>query len=126
MIVKKCDDCKKEIKKGGDEVVVGFGWPNHSFCRRCGKPILAFLKKRRLLSPIEKTGWGSSALFACCSFSFALHVRCAAIFRFGRVDRVRLFLSAFPGRIELSKTTTGNTELILLTLGSSRASGGFL
>src|SRR5207244_12488787 len=32
------------------------GWPNYSFCRRCGKPILAFLKKRRRLSPIEKTG----------------------------------------------------------------------
>jgi len=56
MLVKKCDNCKKEIKKGDDELVVGLGWPNYSFCRRCGKPILAFLKKRRLLSPIEKTG----------------------------------------------------------------------
>jgi len=46
----------------------------------------------------------------------------------GRVDRVRLFLSGFPGRIELGliKTTTGNTELILLAPGSGRASGGFL
>ena len=34
------------------------------------------------------------------------------------MDRVRLFLSGFPGRIELGliKTTTGNTELILLAL----------
>ena len=60
---------------------------------------------------------------------FPLHSACplrGGYFPFGRVGRVRLFLSAFPGRIELSKTTTGNTELILLTLGSSRASGGFL
>jgi len=56
MLVKKCDNCKKEIKKGDDELVVGLGWPNYSFCRRCGKPILAFLKKRRLLSSTGKTG----------------------------------------------------------------------
>jgi len=80
MIVKKCDDCKKEIKKGGDEVVVGFGWPNHSFCRRCGKPILAFLKKRRLLSSTGKTGEAPHS--ACFSFDFALHVRCLAAIPF--------------------------------------------
>jgi hypothetical protein len=51
MLVKKCDKCKKEIKIGNDEVVVGLGWPHYSFCTRCGKPIIAFLKKRKLLQP---------------------------------------------------------------------------
>lgn len=51
MLVKKCDNCKKKIKKGNDEVVVGLGWPNYSFCTQPGKPIIAFLKKRKLLQP---------------------------------------------------------------------------
>jgi hypothetical protein len=51
MLVRKCDSCKKEIKKGNDEVVVGLGWPTYSLCSRCGKPIIAFLKKRKLLQP---------------------------------------------------------------------------
>jgi hypothetical protein len=54
MLVKKCDNCKKEIKEGDDEVVVGLGWPNYSFYTRCGKPIIAFLKKQKLL-PSTKT-----------------------------------------------------------------------
>ena len=46
MLVRKCDNCKKETKKENAEVVVGLGWPTYSFCTRCGKPIIAFLKKR--------------------------------------------------------------------------------
>jgi hypothetical protein len=51
MLVKKCDKCKKEIKKGDEALVVGLGWPEFSFCGRCGEPIIAFLKKRKLLQP---------------------------------------------------------------------------
>jgi len=51
MLVKKCDSCKKEIKDRDESVVVGLGWPQFSFCGRCGKPIRAFLKKRKLLQP---------------------------------------------------------------------------
>ncbi len=28
----------------------GRGWPEFSFCGACGKPIIAFLKKRKLLA----------------------------------------------------------------------------
>ena len=55
MLVRKCD-CKKEIKKDNEEVVVGVRWPTYSFCTRCGKPIIAFLKKRKLLHPAKTTG----------------------------------------------------------------------
>jgi hypothetical protein len=51
MLVKKCDNCKKEIKRRDEEIVVGLGWPQFLFCGRCGKPITAFLKKRKLLQP---------------------------------------------------------------------------
>ena len=56
MLVRKCDNCNEEIKKGNEEVVAGLGWPNYSFCARCGKPIIAFLKKRKLLQPAKTTG----------------------------------------------------------------------
>jgi hypothetical protein len=36
MLVHKCDNCKKEIKKENEGVVAGLGWPNYSFCARCG------------------------------------------------------------------------------------------
>jgi hypothetical protein len=55
MLVHKCDNCKKEIKKGDAEVVAGLGWPNYSFCTPSGKPIIAFLKKRKLLRPAQTT-----------------------------------------------------------------------
>jgi len=56
MLVHKCDICKREIKKGNNEVVAGLGWPNYSFCGHCGKPIIVFLKKRKLLQPAKTTG----------------------------------------------------------------------
>jgi len=56
MLVHKCDNCKKEIKKVNNEVVAGIGWPNYSFCRRCGKPIIVFQKKRKLLQPAKTAG----------------------------------------------------------------------
>jgi len=38
-----------EIKGRDEAVVVGLGWPEFSFCGCCGKPIIAFLKKHKLL-----------------------------------------------------------------------------
>jgi len=32
-------------------IVAGIGFPEFSFCERCGKPIIAFLKKGKLLQP---------------------------------------------------------------------------
>jgi hypothetical protein len=40
-----------EIKQINDAVVAGVGFPEFSLCERCGKPIIAFLKKRKLLQP---------------------------------------------------------------------------
>ncbi len=53
MLVTKCDICKKEIEDLYNEaVVVGLGWSaTLSFCKNCGKPIVALLKKHKLLPP---------------------------------------------------------------------------
>jgi rRNA maturation endonuclease Nob1 len=51
MFVHKCDNCKKEIKQLNEAVVAGIGFPEFSFCEHCGKPIIAFLKKGKLLQP---------------------------------------------------------------------------
>ena len=56
MLVRKCDNCKKEIKRRDEAVIVGLGWPEFSFCGPCGKPIIAFLKKRKLLQPAKMAG----------------------------------------------------------------------
>jgi RNA polymerase-binding transcription factor DksA len=49
MLVRKCDNCKKEIKQLNEAIVAGIG--QFSFCERCGKQIIVFLKKRKLLQP---------------------------------------------------------------------------
>ncbi len=54
MLIRKCDNCKKEIKGRDKEIIAGFAWPQFSFCGRCGKPIIAFLKKRKLLQPAKR------------------------------------------------------------------------
>jgi len=51
MLVRKCDSCKKEIKQLNDAVIAEVCFPEFSFCERCGKPTIAFLKKRKLLQP---------------------------------------------------------------------------
>ncbi|PYT58361.1 MAG: hypothetical protein DMG46_11630 [Acidobacteria bacterium] len=56
LLVTKCDSCEKQIKNRDEKVVAGLGWPEFSFCGRCGKPITAFLKKRKLLQPAKTTG----------------------------------------------------------------------
>jgi RNA polymerase-binding transcription factor DksA len=54
MLIRKCDICKKEIKNRQEEIVAGIEWPTYSFCSRCGKSIIAFLKKRKLLPAAAK------------------------------------------------------------------------
>jgi hypothetical protein len=51
MLVTKCDLCKRAIKDG-EEITAGFGWKRFSLCVRCGKPVVALLKKRKLLQPV--------------------------------------------------------------------------
>ncbi|MEK7128144.1 MAG: hypothetical protein AAB933_01095 [Patescibacteria group bacterium] len=54
MNVRKCDICKKEIKME-DSVKAGVGYfADKEFCSKCGKPILDFLKKRKLLDEDKK------------------------------------------------------------------------
>jgi len=55
MLVKKCDSCKKEINIG-EEITAGLGWDRYSLCARCGKPIIAFLRKHKLLQPAKMAG----------------------------------------------------------------------
>ncbi len=54
MLIRKCDICKKEIKGRHEEIVAGIEWPTYSFCARCGKAIIAFLQKRKLLPVAAK------------------------------------------------------------------------
>jgi hypothetical protein len=54
MLIRKCDLCKKEIKNRREEIVAGIEWPTYSFCSRCGKSIIAFLKKSKLLPAAAK------------------------------------------------------------------------
>lgn len=52
MLVFKCDLCKKEIKDRKKLIKVGINFPEFCLCSACGKPVLDFLKKNKLL---EKT-----------------------------------------------------------------------
>ena len=52
MLVTKCDLCKSEIKDKKEMVTAGVGWDFYSLCARCGKPIVALLRKRKLLQPL--------------------------------------------------------------------------
>ncbi len=50
MIVKKCDICKKAIKK--EELTVYFndkGFNSFHFCFKCGQLIINFLKSKKLI-----------------------------------------------------------------------------
>ena len=48
MYVRKCDICKKKIQ--GEPVRAGMGYfTGNDFCLKCGKPILNFLKKHKLV-----------------------------------------------------------------------------
>ncbi len=53
MFVYKCDLCKREIKESKEMVTAGIGHGSgYSLCARCGKPLLAWLRKRKLLQPV--------------------------------------------------------------------------
>lgn len=48
MRLTKCDICKKKLK--GDSVRAGLGlFQEKDFCVKCGKPVLDFLEKHKLL-----------------------------------------------------------------------------
>ena len=48
MNVHKCDICKKKVEM--DSVKAGVGYfADKEFCLKCGKPILDFLRKNKLL-----------------------------------------------------------------------------
>jgi len=50
MFVYKCDICKKEIKDDKEIRVSPAGLLSRfTFCLTCGKPVLVFLKKHKLL-----------------------------------------------------------------------------
>lgn len=48
MNVNKCDICKKKVQ--GDPVRAGVGFfKEKDFCLKCGKPVIDFLKKYKLV-----------------------------------------------------------------------------
>ena len=52
MNVSKCDICKKKLQ--GDPIKAGVGYfADKDFCSKCGKPILDFLKKHKLVKKEE-------------------------------------------------------------------------
>jgi hypothetical protein len=53
MNVKKCDICKKRLQ--GDPIKAGVGYfAKEDFCFKCGKPVLDFLRKHKLLDEAKK------------------------------------------------------------------------
>jgi hypothetical protein len=51
MMIYKCDICEKEIKDNGKEVRVATDGrlSGFTFCEKCAKPLLIFLRKHKLL-----------------------------------------------------------------------------
>jgi len=49
MYVQKCDICKKKISDNSVKAGVGF-MGTKDLCLTCGKPIIDFLKKHKLIS----------------------------------------------------------------------------
>ena len=53
MYVIKCDLCKKKIKN--EPIMAGVGlFPRIELCKKCGKPILNFLRKYKLIDKKAK------------------------------------------------------------------------
>lgn len=53
MKVTKCDLCKKKIKDR--PIIAGADYyPHVELCDKCGKPILAFLKRNKLIATKDK------------------------------------------------------------------------
>jgi len=53
MNVRKCDICKKKLQDEPIKAGVGL-FAEKDFCSKCGKPILDFLKKHKLLKEEKK------------------------------------------------------------------------
>lgn len=53
MRLDQCDICKQSITDFDQQVFVGYGIPDlqYSFCSRCARPIIEFLKQRSLRKP---------------------------------------------------------------------------
>lgn len=49
MNITKCDICKKAIKDYGETMSVRFGFDHNEFCKKCGLPVLKFLKKHKII-----------------------------------------------------------------------------
>ena len=56
MLVHKCDICKREIKKGNNEVVAWTWLAQLLILHPLRKTDIVFLKKRKLLEPAKTTG----------------------------------------------------------------------
>jgi len=57
MRVLKCDFCKKVIKNNRS-VVAGFGYLyTVDLCEKCGKPIINFLKKKKVIKPEDNKNY---------------------------------------------------------------------
>jgi len=55
MHITKCDICKKQLKDRNDSVRAGIGlFREKDLCPDCGKPILNFLKKHKLIKEEKK------------------------------------------------------------------------
>jgi hypothetical protein len=53
MRIIKCDLCKKKII--GKPVIAGFGFfPDAELCKKCGAPILKFLRKHKFIEEKNK------------------------------------------------------------------------
>ena len=50
MQITKCDICKKTIKDWKEKVLIEYGFlERNTFCLKCGKPVIDFLGKNKLL-----------------------------------------------------------------------------
>jgi len=49
MDIKKCDFCGKEIKDFKNYITVRFAFKHTEMCQDCGKPVLNFLKKNKII-----------------------------------------------------------------------------
>lgn len=56
MLVHKCDLCKKVVERNKTiEVVAGLvQWRAYEFCEKCGRPVMAFLRKVKVLPESTK------------------------------------------------------------------------
>lgn len=49
MTLTKCDLCRKIVKKDDKYISTTIGWNRNELCLSCGKPVLTFLRKKKLI-----------------------------------------------------------------------------